>query len=336
MQKRGQFEIQFNWIFVLAVGAIILLFFTSIMLKQKSASEQTTNIFVLKNIEAILAGAEVSTGTLNFVDLPKLEIEFECNKYRIGSASRSFEIMSVFTPSKIKSNKMITWTLDWNVPYRVTNFLYLTTPNIRYVLVGDNNLARKINKSMPKELNKELIKVSDINNIKNKNDDMVRFVFFEINVDNSVISEFDKMNYKDVTALKVNGNEDTGTIDFFEKDKNTDVFVSQGTSYYLKKPSLIGAIFTDDIKMYECVMENAFKKLKIVTKVYYQKTEDLKNYYIGQGDSCANHHGITDISTILGASANFDQPQILAIDSASIVLEQYNKQAQLYSCALIY
>lgn len=331
MNKRGQFEIQFNWIFVLVAGAIILLFFSVIMMKQKSVSEQTTDIFVSRNIKAILSGAEVSAGTLNFVDLPKIEIEFECSGYRVGSGKREdIEIMNVFTPSRIKSNKMVTWTLDWSVPYRVTNFLYLTSPNIRYILVGDNELAHNINKSMPKELNKEL--VDSVSDVVNQGDDKVRFVFFD--APPILPTGFEKV--KDATALKVNGNKDSGFAEFFSKDKNANTFVSQGTSHYLKEPSLIGAIFTDDIEMYNCVMKNAFKKLNIVTKIYQKKTEDLKNYYIGQGDSCANYHRLTNINIILGASGEFSYANTENINSASKALEQQNKQAQLYSCALIY
>ena len=334
MQKRGQFEIQFNWIFVLAVGAIILLFFSVIILKQKNASEQTTNLAVLKNLEAIFAGAEASTGTINFVDLPNVEINFECDRCSIGSTSKRFEIMSIFTPSKIKSNEMITWTLDWNLPYRVTNFLYLTSPNMRYVLVGDDGLASDIDENMPEELNKEL--AADASSIENKGDNKVRFIYFDgsISDGSGIPQEFSKMKDKDVTALKVSGNGDMGFVEFFEK--NGDIFASSGNSYYLKKPSLMGAIFADDIEIYNCVMESAFKKLNIVTKIYQKKTQDLQNYYNNRGDGCANYHESANINIILGASEEFTYSNIENINSASALLEDQNKQAQLYSCALIY
>lgn len=336
--KKAQFEIQFNWIFVLAAGAVILLFFSVAMFKQKSVSEQTTNLAVLRNLEAIITGAEVSTGTVNFLDTPKIEIDFECNQHRIGSASKRFEIISVFAPYSIKSNKMITWTLDWNLPYRVTNFLYLTSPNIRYILVGDDDLARDMNKTMPKELNKELVKVSELWEIENENDDKVRFVFFNINVDNSVIQEFKKMKDEDVTALKVGTNGEIGTIEFFEKEGN--IFSAKGTSYYLKKPSLIGAVFTDDVEMYNCVMNNAFKKLNIVTEIYKKKTEDLQSSY--GTSSCATYHTLENIDDIsryainIITSREFNLPKLESINLASKALEQQNKQAQLHSCALIY
>jgi len=337
MKKRGQFEIQFNWIFVLAAGALILLFASVFVLKQKDISNRAVDQSVSNSLKAIIAGAEVSTDTLNFVDLPKVEIEFECGKYRVGSASRSFQIMSVFAPSKIESTRLMTWTLDWNIPYRVTNFLYLTSPNIRYILVGDetDNLAYKVNNSMPKELNKEWIKPGDVGNINDKNDAKVRFVFINTGLDNSVVPKFSKMRDKDVTALKVGGDENKGNVEFFEKKGNS--FESKGTSYYLRLPSLVGAVFTEDIELYNCVMESAFKKLNIVTQIYEEKTKSMASYYSGQGDStCANDHGSGYLTAILTASGTFNNVNIQLIDSAADGLVVQNNDAQQDSCAGIY
>ena len=337
MKKRGQFEIQFNWIFVLAAGALILLFASVFVLKQKGISERTIDQSVSNSLKAIISGAEVSTDTLNFVELPRVEIEFECGKYRVGSASRSFQIMSVFAPSKIESTKLMTWTLDWNTPYRVTNFLYLTSPNVRHILVGGeaDSLAYKVNKSMPKELNKEWVKPGDIGAVKNRNDAKVRFVFFDTYVDNSVLPEFSKMRDKDVTALKVFGSENK--VEFFEK-KGAN-FESKGISYYLRLPSLVGAVFTEDFEMYNCVMEGAFKKLNIVTKIYQKKTENMAGHYNGEGNhDCETDHlrGLSKINTILSKSTQFNAGNIGDIDFAADELVGQNNYAQEHSCAGIY
>lgn len=334
MKKRGQFEIQFNWIFILVAGGLILLFASVFVLKQKGISDRTVDQSVSNSLKAIIAGAEASTDTLNFVELPKLEIEFECGKYRVGSASRSFQIMSVFAPSKIESNRLLTWTLDWNTPYRVTNFLYLTSPNVRYILVGEGALAGRVNKSMPGELNKNWVK-SAISSVGNKNDAKARFVFINTNVDSSILSKFSKMEDKDVTALKVEGDVDEGRVEFFEKNGN--VFESKGTSYYLRIPSLVGAVFTEDVEVYTCIMENAFRKLNIVTQIYEKKTRAMKDYYMAEADpSCVTDHRLDSIITIKEKSKKFDSGNILAIDSAADGLVQQNKDAQLHSCALIY
>jgi hypothetical protein len=335
MRKRGQIEIQFNWIFVLAVGALILLFFTMIMLKHKSASEQTTNLLVSRDIRAIMAGSEVSKDTVNFLDLHNVALNFECNRYRVGSGkSENIEVMSVFAPSRIK-DRMLTWTLAWETPYRATNFLYFTSRNVRYILVGNNNLALLVNRTMREEFNKEIIEESELNNLENKHDEQVRLVFFDAAV--TMPTAFKKMRDSSVSALAVEGSstKDKGEIEFFRKDGNA--FASDGESYYLKLPSLMGAIFTDDIDVYKCAMENAFKKLRVVSKIYADKTEELQSHYAAKGDTaCKNIHSTKYIESIMNAAKVFDRPQITSIDASSKLLEQQNRQAELNSCALIY
>ena len=39
LKKRGAVEVQFNWIFILIIGAVILLFFGVIIAKQRSAAD---------------------------------------------------------------------------------------------------------------------------------------------------------------------------------------------------------------------------------------------------------------------------------------------------------
>ena len=47
-KNKKAFEMQFNWIFVLVVGASILIFFTAIAIKQKNVSEASSQITIFK------------------------------------------------------------------------------------------------------------------------------------------------------------------------------------------------------------------------------------------------------------------------------------------------
>ena len=71
--KKGVIEIQFNWIFVLIAGFIIITLFTTIIVKQRDVSEKSTNVMVLKNLDAILSGSEASAGTVNIVKIPETD-----------------------------------------------------------------------------------------------------------------------------------------------------------------------------------------------------------------------------------------------------------------------
>lgn len=340
--KKGIIEIQFNWIFVLAIGAVILLFFSVIIIRQKNISEVSTSNLILKNLEGILSGAEVSLGTVNLVNIPKTKIEFECNTYRIGKVSKQFGVMSIFVPSIIESNKLITWTLDWSLPYRVTNLLYLTSPKIRYIFVGETGcilsntcFAKKVFNLTPKEIRKELMEIGDVSSINDEGDNQIRIILFDTGSFPTVPSDI--QGKKEVTLLYVIGGEDKGDIDFYTSSGTTFNLVDR--SHYLKQPTLLGAIFADDIEIYECIMETAFKKLNIVSKIYKKKTEDLRDHYTSQGDTtCAEQHNdaIGIIGTIETASRAFSETNINIINTEIVILEDKNKEAQLYSCALIY
>ena len=350
MNKKGFVEVQFNWIFILIIGSIILLFFSVVIMKQKSVSEVSTSSLILRNLEGILSGAEVSLGTVNSVSIPKTKIEFECNRYRVGKVSKEFEVMSIFTPSIIESNKLITWTVDWSLPYRVTNLLYLTSPRVRYIFVGENGciasdtcFAKKVFNSTPDEVRKELIESVDVSGIRDKGDDQVRIILFDssnfINTNDLIPPHLGSMNKGTLTALNVDGDEDKGTLEFFDVHFEDGEFINKETSYYIREPALLGAIFADDIDIYNCVMEDAFKKLNIVSQIYEKKTQNIAAYYSSQSDTtCAASHddALAIIQDIITKSQVFTEANINDIDSYAIGLENKNKDAQLYSCALIY
>jgi hypothetical protein len=348
MKKRGLIELHFNWIFILIAGAIIFVFFINVVNKQKDLSEIKTSATIVTSLESILTGAQISTDTINIVDLPKVDIGFECNRYFIGAIPKQIKGNVIFAPNLLKGKKLITWALDWNMPYRVTNFLYLTDPQLRYVLVHDSNtqsIATKIYDELPQEMNKELIE--NINNFKNKNNYKVKFIFL-INPNNNVLTKLSNMANEDVTAINLtdigtsNIIPSTGTIEFFQKKENT--WESKGTTYYLKKESLFGAIFADDKDIYDCVMKKAFKKLNLVSKIYSERSEELSTNY-GTGTRCYSPHSSANIPidsmkiTSADELNNFPAnglPRMNAMKDYNINIKNENQRAQLFSCALIY
>src|SRR3989338_6564442 len=137
--KKGVIEVQFNWVFIIIIGAVILAFFVSMSMKQKGASEEKLSITIAEHMKTILTSAEVTERSVNLITVPNKDITYECGTGFSVSSMASFNPKIIFAPSPLKSQsqKLITWSLDWNVPFRVTNFLYLTSPDILYILVHD-------------------------------------------------------------------------------------------------------------------------------------------------------------------------------------------------------
>ena len=332
MDKKG-FEVQFNWIFVLVAGAAIILFFTVVVVKQKSVSETSTKATVLKNIESIITGASVSTDTTNIIDIPNSDIEVSCGRVSIGGVSKQYQNLVLFAPSLIKGSKLVTQTLAFNAPYRAANLLYITSPQIRYVIVGNNNLAKEINKSMPSELKKELYQ--SMPEIKNLNNYRIRFVFFD-NIANFP-KALEKLPDLDVTAVRISGDAEKGAIEFWQKQNS--LWASKGTSFYIGKQSLLGAIYSDSIELYECNMQNVFSRLSLVTKVYAERAKKLTEGAVSVRQFQCNQfysNAITQFNRISAASSDFNRQNIDAISDSAKLLSNENRNVQISSCTLIY
>ncbi len=332
MNKKA-FEIQFNWLFVLVAGAAILLFFTVIVIKQKAASEASTKATVLKSIEAIITGASVSTDTTNIISIPNSDIEVSCGRISIGGVSNQYQNLILFAPGSIKGNKLVTQTLAFSTPYRATNFLYMTSPQIRYIIIGDGSLAKDINKSLPSSLKKEFYQsapqISNLNNYK------VKFIIFGEMIDFPKLLE--KMPDIDVTAIRVNGDAEKGVIEFYQKDKAS--WLSGGSSAYLGKRALIGAAYTDTPDMYKCNMQNAFSRLSLVTKIYAERAKKLVQEGASKMQLQCNqfyNSALNSLNNIYGASSEFSNENVDVIANAAKALSQENQNARVYSCPLIY
>ena len=332
MNKKA-FEIQFNWLFVLVAGTAIIIFFIVLVTRHKDISETSAKADVLKSIESIITAASVSTDTVNVLDITNSNIEVGCNRVSIGGVSRQYQKLILFAPTLIKGNKLITHTLAFNAPYRVTNLLYITSPQIRYIIIGSSNseFAKEINKSLPIELKKEIYK--SIPDIKNLNNYKVRFIVFEdFDVEDIDLTNLERMPNSDVTAIKIIGDINKGEIEFYEKDGTS--WLQQENSFYFGKSSLIGAIYSDTLENYECNMENVFSRINLVTQVYIRRTTSL----ISQRQECNEYYGksLVDLGNVLKASSGFNYENINNLANAADSLIEQNKNMQENSCILIY
>lgn len=333
MNRKG-FEVQFNWIFVLVAGAAILLFFSVVVVKQKNIAETSTKATVLKSIEAIIASAGVSTDTTNIISIPNSNIEVSCNRISLGAVSKQHENIILFAPGLLKGDKLITQTLSFSAPYRATNLLYMTSPQLRYIIIGSNNIAIEVNKTLPSDMKKEFYPA--LPDIQNSNNYRVKFVIF------GDMPEFprqlSKMPDFDVTAIKVNGDAEKGTIEFWQKDGAS--WQSKGSSPYIGKSSLIGAVYSDDFESYECNMQNVFSRLNLVTRIYIDRTAKLGKESSSSAKQlqCSKiySNSKSHLEAIYSASSKFSQQNANSISDSAKLLASENREAQLYSCTLIY
>ncbi|MFA5141394.1 MAG: hypothetical protein WC471_00290 [Candidatus Woesearchaeota archaeon] len=321
--KKAQAEESINWVFVLMAGAVILLFFAMIIYRFGIVSEKQTDVTIVTNLNSILAGTELSSRFSTLIeDLPNdKEAYFDCNGFTIGGSTNSYQQKIVFAPSQLPLNPLRIWTLDWNMPYLVTNFVYLTSRKIQYVFVHDENspLKSRIESIIPEDMNKLFLTDTS----RTFNNCPTRYVFLDK----------DPVSLQDIcatsTAVRINSD---GTISYYSKNGNS--FILEGQSNYFDDASLQAAIIADNAVYYECMMNKAFKRYKSVSYIIAERTLSLKND--PQLVQCNSHYN-TDAEDLyrIVASGNF-KTAFNEIKSLMTSIIGTNRQLPLYSCPTIY
>ncbi|NQV09305.1 hypothetical protein HQ529_05635 [Candidatus Woesearchaeota archaeon] len=350
--KRGAIEVQFNWIFVLIAGALILLFFVIIVQRQTDVSEEKESIDIRTNLKTILTSAKQSTNTLFSLQMPKTEITYDCTGYSV-KGTNPIKLGESFSPSLLKSVRrtLYLWSLDWSVPYKTANFQYVVTPDVRYVIVSEDQYsayATKLYSMLPGNITKEFKQLVEIGGLVDKNNYKVKFIFFGNGIE--LPSFTNNMENEDVTAIKIDVSvecesklDGCGTITFYEKG-DSNLLVEKGEHPFLKKESLLGGIFVDKEEIYECVMKKAMKRLEMVTNVYINRTDELYNYFIEDGLGYCDIHtkyfsALNKLNNIASESNVFEISNIINIYNNAYLennLKIMNRDLQRASCPLIY
>ncbi|MBW3014926.1 hypothetical protein KY330_00730 [Candidatus Woesearchaeota archaeon] len=299
--KRGQVEQQFNWLFVLIAGAVILLFFVGIILRQKGASETKLCVTILDDLDLSFATSKEQAGMSSPVDLFDVGLDFSCDNFRcadIDGPERSLGRTILFAPKELRGDRLLTWALEWNIPFKVDNFLFVTAEENRYYILCNSALsnncqrARNVYERIPDNFTKDFIDVrTEMPEIKDLNDNKVRFLLYNLggtneveNIIQQIIPKFERLEDEDVTFLVLD-------------DLNAGFYSKHGSSFedYGIVPlpeqegaSLYGALFTDDKDNFNCILEKAKQRVKWVADIYRRKasmfatqgvTDPLCGYY---------------------------------------------------------
>lgn len=328
MNKKGVTQTQFNWIFIMIAGALILLFFISMVYKQKSVSEQKAEIVIQKNLQEILTQAEISKQTEQIIKAPEKEFRYSCEGFSVGSLA-AFNPRIVFAPDLLKSNtrELILYSLEWRVPFRIVNFLYVISPEIRYIIVDDNDnlnsVADQLYNLLPENIDKgeSVIKFSDLSDIKDKNNYKIKIIFFNKNNININLNNIKNTKDEDISIINIKGDEldEDGDIGFYKYKKNNP----EKTLPFLKKESVIAAVFSENAEIYECNMKKAISRLKKVYDVYKKRADELRD----KKEGCNTYYDVN-------LNPNFNDYSNIYDNIKNI--ENQNNGAQILSCPLIY
>jgi hypothetical protein len=367
--KKAQIEVTVNWVYILIAGGVILLFFIGIVVKQKAASEEAIAVDVIRVMENIFVGAGVSEKTKNFIDtsgISEFTLYFDCfdgvGEYGIEGRSANIQnsIEPIFSPKFIKSSQLITWSLPYKLPFKVIDFLYITSPNSIYYLSGTDDFSNEFAKEGEELGNvillEDRVSYDSIDPGKNY---QVRVVDTtgELVKDNILVP--DKLNNladDKVTAIVLGSSSAT----FFQKQNKRWKKLNPIPIPIISLPSQIdsanpsqrnaakfAAVFAQTPEIYHCNINKAFKKLEHVASLYYSRAQELEDYYeqTAPAGFCSRLIGNADenVKDILGEMKDFPDycrlsPEDCDLSELSLLaqdLERLNKELRL-NCIPIY
>lgn len=325
--KKAVVEVQLNWVFILIAGALILAFFIGIALKQKTSSETTVNVKVVNDLNSVLTGAGVSAGTTSKIDIPKTDMNIGCDEISIGSVRRSLRNTILFSPDNIQGNKLIIWTLEWNFPFKITNFLFMTSPQVRYIFIydpavaGSEPWARELLNEMPNSTTKEAVAKGTV--INDRNNYKIRAVFAGMTPDRAMFSSIKG----DVAILELQEDK----LKFDQADEVD--YLGEKTD-----PVVFAAIFSENYELYACNMQRAFKRFSLVAEIMESKTLALSEHFERRG--CGVFYNPASLGSMKNktktCSEDLKQCIVSSFKEDIRTIKSRNTALQKDSCPLIY
>lgn len=306
LTKRGIVEVQFNWIFILIAGGLILFFFMTIISYQQQLSKNKLGVELASQMELIFSGRGVSPGAKQPIDVADVPMQFDCSEYRVMDQRIASGNVLIFAPAEILTRKLMTLTMSFDVPLRTNTFIMITAPQIKYYFVGfTDEMKEKINNTLEfplapigeridyafVKIENRTIKNEEGQEIAYENNPFVKFVFnLGVEEGGNPTSEvaqmlspsFAEVDDAKVSAVVVNANVvEQGTSPLFFYVKNGNRFASDPTlpsevvPHSFGYASFIGAVFVKDETTFSCIMNRALRRAKLTIEVAKGRYEKI-------------------------------------------------------------
>ncbi len=334
--KRSAIEIQFNWIFVLIAGTVIFVFIISLILSQKKDVDKQISQDVLKQLATNIKGKQQLSDTFSQMETPPTTFTFTCDPndltadFKIsGSQREPLPLEIIFAPREFNTQKLNIWTLDFAVPFTVTRFIYLTPPNMIFVIYNSSATtpqnqayARAIYNQFPSNITKKY--ASTTTELENA---IRGFKNYRVICFNDCPPP---ANYQFISILPL-GN------DIFSHGKVRYNNLAQDVNdipQYIGQASLFGAIFSQDEKYYQCEMGRAFKQFEIKRSLHRERVVLLQSDLQSINPQCVPVFALP-LST-LNNMKNKKLNDTEHLYELSNVLKRDNTDLTFKGCPLIY
>ena len=372
--KRGQVEVTFNWIYIFVAGAVILLFFFGLVLKQKSLSEGQLQQDLTRIFESIITAARNSEKTKTTIDthLDVYTLFFSCEdlvaRYGVkGTAAPTEDVFPIFAPGEIRSAQLSFWSLPYKLPFKVLDFLFVTAPNVKYIFIGSNDFVEEFmdetefDPQTKFRINRQQLAdpaaLQQLDPGKNQHIRIVDVTGLALKAATPVAASLRTLADEHVTGVSFSSQ---NTVNYYQK--NGEVWkllnavplniISLGGE---RDAARYAAVFAGNDQAYSCGMQQAFRRLSYLNEVYAGteitegeaggKFAEMQLYYTGQPQlsltsSCTNH--LTALQSALQSHQNAVKACLIqyaaCVDllSSALRVQEINHDLETESCLTLY
>ncbi|HLP80065.1 MAG TPA: hypothetical protein VK158_05500 [Acidobacteriota bacterium] len=363
IQKRGQADSQFHWLFVLLAGGFILFLFFMLATAGIRGFILKQTAETLKSIESTI-GVVRSQGNIDaWIDASDaVSLAVSCDILRTGSGftdvssllsvqgketNKPIRDVPLFSEKIISGEHYAVKSIPSYYPFRADTALYMSSFSTLYVIVGaDAATGKKIIDLLPK--NASSVQVGSIPELTNKGFDM--YVFIGVNqgqqLSSQVPSFAKKYRYVDIQpgadGLITSGDfvfysltKISGTTYELLSDPDNDG-VDDISSYRGEAEFAGGLVSPYDI--YTCTKFKMYRRVRATAGIMAIEADVLKNSYpttLANSGQCIGVYGLLSDKLLqlhAGPAVATDEPDVAVVNE----VDRLNGQLELSSCQVLY
>ncbi len=267
-KKKAQSGLQFNWIFVLIAGAMIIAMFVMIINKQQQKHTIEESYKLSRKINTLLTSIETSQTTVQEFNIPEANLIFICDdatsEYFIQEAGPiSTKTKPLFTQESLKGQRIIAWTQKYVQPILYGTTMYLSNKKTLYAFITEQKqggLIRYLYDKMPTEYSKALIIKKPGTNIERE----LLKGYEKYVIISEAGTELTGLTGKNKIKITIEGTKDQGKATINGEETS-----------YAGEPMLWGIIFSENKESYDCNKKKIYEKIITVSKIIEKRNERL-------------------------------------------------------------
>ncbi len=267
---RGQFAIQFNWVFAILAGFLFLLFFFAVIKSVLQTSGERAARDTSFRVETILVESSGTSGRFATFTVPRAAYHFACEA-EDGVVRESYVRVNeeaynpvglrdtpVFTPLAIRGGELFVETKEWNAPFPVTNLVLVANNQTRFVFITGSErrkelLARLLEEEGLSPFGHDLLLLKDLDEYEDEGFGQYVFVYWGASYQRPPSAFWEK-------GRAVLVQEEPPILEFYDRLSSPEP-----TSYWYGGLAMVeAALFAGNSALFACNMLKAEERFRAV------------------------------------------------------------------------